>query len=485
MIELLEYSWSVVYLAFAVVIATVATVHAILNKRETRTVIAWTAVIWLGFPVVTSLLYFAFGVNRLRRRGGELQRRLDKAFAVPDVEIPAEIRQQLEQARVRYPRFAQMVDLVRNLTDQPLLPGNRVEPLLNGDQAYPAMLDAIHGARHSISLVTYIFDHDRSGQAFIDALSSARERGVEVRVLIDDVGARYSRTSVVGELCRRGVDCRTFLPTRVPRSVQYANLRNHRKLLTVDGQVAFTGSLNIREGCMLEQQPEYPVQDIHFRLAGPVVTQMQRAFIADWAFASGEVLQGEPWLPQVGFLGDSWARGIPDGPDEDFEKLLLTLLGAIGVAQQRLVIMTPYFLPDSSIVNALSVAALRGVQVDIILPEVNNLRLVQWASTAMLWQVLIRGCRVYLTPPPFDHSKLMLVDNAYAMFGSTNWDPRSLRLNFEYNVECYSSSLCEQLSQVVEDRIAKAKVLTLNDVDSRSLAIKLRDGFARLLTPYL
>ena len=103
----------------------------------------------------------------------------------------------------------------------------------------------------------------------------------------------------------------------------------------------------------------------------------------------------------------------------------------------------------------------------------------------MLWQVLSRGCRVYLTPPPFDHSKLMLVDNAYAMFGSTNWDPRSLRLNFEYNVECYSSSLCEQLSQVVEDRIAKAKVLTLNDVDSRSLAIKLRDGFARLLTPYL
>ena len=103
----------------------------------------------------------------------------------------------------------------------------------------------------------------------------------------------------------------------------------------------------------------------------------------------------------------------------------------------------------------------------------------------MLWQVLIRGCRVYLTPPPFDHSKLMLVDDAYVMFGSTNWDPRSLRLNFEYNVECYSALLCEQLTQVVEGRIAKAKVLTLNDVDSRSLAIKLRDGFARLLTPYL
>lgn len=485
MIEFLEHPWSIVYLAFAVVIATVATTHAILNKRETRAVIGWIAVIWLGFPVVTSLLYFAFGVNRLRRRGGELQRRLDKAFAIRDVEIPADILQQLEQARVRYPRFAQMVDLVRNLTDQPLLPGNRIEPLLNGDQAYPEMLDAIDGARHSISLVTYIFDHDEAGRAFIDALAVARERGVEVRVLIDDVGARYSRTSVVGELCRRGVDCRAFLPTRVPRSVQYANLRNHRKLLTVDGQVSFTGSLNIREGCMLDQQPEYPVQDIHFRLAGPVVTQMQRAFIADWAFASGEVLEGNRWLPQVEFIGDSWARGIPDGPDEDFEKLLLTLLGAIGVAQQRLVIMTPYFLPDSSIVNALSVAALRGVQVDIILPEVNNLRLVQWASTAMLWQVLIRGCRVYLTPPPFDHSKLMLVDDAYVMFGSTNWDPRSLRLNFEYNVECYSSSLCKQLSKVVEDRIAKAKVLTLNDVDSRSFAIKLRDGFARLLTPYL
>jgi cardiolipin synthase len=216
-----------------------------------------------------------------------------------------------------------------------------------------------------------------------------------------------------------------------------------------------------------------------------VVTHLQEAFITDWAFVSGEVLRGPAWLPAPGMVGDAWARGIADGPDEDFEKLLMTLLGAISVAQHRLVIVTPYFLPDASLIHALGVASLRGVQVDIVLPEVNNQRIVQWACTAMIWQVLTRGCRVFLSKPPFDHTKLLLIDDAYVLFGSTNWDPRSLRLNFEFNVECYSTSLCEQLSSVVDAKIESARPLTLDDVNQRSLPVQLRDGVARLFTPYI
>jgi cardiolipin synthase len=176
---------------------------------------------------------------------------------------------------------------------------------------------------------------------------------------------------------------------------------------------------------------------------------------------------------------------VPEGPDEDSDHLRLTILGAISVAQQSVTVFTPYFLPDAPIIKALNVAALRGVSVRIVLPEENNIKLVQWAATAQLWQVLQRGCRVFYSPPPFDHTKLMLVDNGWSLVGSTNWDPRSLRLNFEFNVECYSMELNRELTEFTEAKIAMAREITLEEVDARSITIRLRDGVARLFSPYL
>jgi cardiolipin synthase len=180
------------------------------------------------------------------------------------------------------------------------------------------------------------------------------------------------------------------------------------------------------------------------------------------------------------------ARGIADGPDENFERLRMTLLGALSVARSSVFVVTPYFLPDATLINSLNVAAMRGVAVNIVLPEENNLRIVQWASTAQLWQVLERGCRVWLTPPPFDHTKLMIVDGAWVLLGSSNWDPRSLRLNFEFDLECYDRELAESLQQWLHDeRLRHARTLTLAEVDGRRFPVKLRDGLVRLLSPYL
>ena len=164
----------------------------------------------------------------------------------------------------------------------------------------------------------------------------------------------------------------------------------------------------------------------------------------------------------------------------------MTLLGAITAARSSVIVVTPYFLPDATLVNTLNVAAMRGVQVDILLPAEDNLRVVQWASTAQLWQVLERGCRVWLTPPPFDHTKLMVVDGAWVLLGSSNWDPRSLRLNFEFDLECYDRGLAESLQRWLRDeRLRQARPVTLAEVDGRSLPVRLRDGLARLLSPYL
>src|SRR5208282_2080024 len=215
------------------------------------------------------------------------------------------------------------------------------------------------------------------------------------------------------------------------------------------------------------------------------VTQLQEVFADDWLFTTGESLRGEAWFPKPEAAGHVLARGVTDGPDENFEKLLWTLLGALSIARYSVRIMTPYFLPDPVVVSALNLAAMRGVQVDIILPSRINLPFVLCASRAMWSQVLQHGCRMWLTPPPFDHSKLMLVDSCWVLLGSANWDSRSLRLNFEFNLECYDVELARRLHDVFEARREAAHPVTLQEMDGRPLPARLRDGIARLLTPYL
>ena len=310
----------------------------------------------------------------------------------------------------------------------------------------------------------------------------ARARGLDVRVLLDDVGVFYSLPPVDRYLRARGVRSARFLPAwRAP----YFNLRNHRKLLVVDGRVGFTGGMNIRAGHVLGDHPKYPIRDLHFRVEGPVVAQMMEAFAEDWEFTTRESLRGERWFPSLPLGGTTLARAIPDGPDQDMDKIRWAFLGAIACARDSIRVLTPYFLPDLTVATALNLAAMRGVRVDIVLPRRGNLPVVQWAMWGHFAKVLGHGCKLWLTPPPFDHSKLMVVDEQWCLFGSPNWDPRSLRLNFEIGVECYDARFAQTMARLIDERIASATRLSLEAVESRPLPLRLRDGVARLLTPYL
>ncbi len=476
--------WPYLLTALDVCIALAASGHAVLYKRDSRSAVAWVGLIWL-VPFLGALLYVMLGVNRICRRARSLRTGHPHLKPPPSLfECAAsEIPQVLGPDAAHLTAVAKVVAAA---TGRPLLRGNRITPLHNGDEAYPAMIRAIDEAHDSVLLSTYIFDNDRAGALFVEAFRRAAARRVEVRVLIDDLGARYSWPSVIGGLRGAGARVGRFMPKLIPTRFRYANLRNHRKIMVVDGRVGFTGGMNIREGCLLKLDPRQPVRDLHFRVEGPAVAHLQEVLADDWAFTTGEVLQGERWFPRLDLRGGALARGIADGPDEDFERLRLTLLGAVTSARSSVIVVTPYFLPDAALITTLNVAAMRGVAVDILLPAENNLRVVQWASTAQLWQVLERGCRVWLTPPPFDHTKLMVVDEAWVLFGSSNWDPRSLRLNFEFDLECYDPGLGESLQRWVRDeRLRDARSVTLAKVDGRSLPVKLRDGLARLLSPYL
>src|SRR6266496_1974773 len=472
--------WPHLAAGFSFLASLIASIHAVLNKRDSRAAALWLGFIWL-LPLLGPVLYLALGVNRIRRHAQSLRVGRGPSAAIPKP-IPEDMGEPQRPEAEHLRMLARVVDRVAT---QPLVAGNRVQALVNGDEAYPAMLDAIEQANVSVSLATYIFDNDRSGRRFVEALGRAVTRGVQVRVLIDDAGARYSLPSIVGRLKRAGVPVARFLPTLAPWRLTTINLHNHRKILVTDGRIGFTGGMNIRGGNALVAKPRRPVQDLHFKVEGPVVAQLQEAFVDDWAFCTKEVLAGDSWFPELKERGSVIARVITDGPDVDLDKLRWALLGALSCAQSSVRILTPYFLPDPPLITALNLAALRGAQVDIILPSVSNLPYVYWASRAMWWQVLERGCRIWLTAPPFDHSKLMIVDHHWVFLGSANWDPRSLRLNFELNVECYGREFAGAMEAVVQGKLRGAKAVTLEEMDGRSLPVKLRDGVARLFTPYL
>ena len=482
LMELLAY-WSWLLAVFSIAVMIAVSVHVVLSKRDVHAALAWIAIIWMT-PLIGGFMYLVFGINRIKRRARRLRRRPRKPRA------PANLRGDLPEPLLpalppEAAHLTSLAELAETVTEKRLRAGNLVQPLYDGDQAYPAMLKAIHEAEHSVGILMYIFNNDATGQLFVDALARAVARKVEVRVLVDDVGAHTIWSSIVNPLTRANVPAARFLPKWIPGSFAYANLRNHRKIMVVDGKIAFTGGMNITEESWLEHKPKHPVHDVQFRLEGPIVEQIQSVFVEDWKFAAGESLQGDAWFPKLESRGNILARGVSSGPDEDLEKIRLVILGALASARSSVRIITPYFLPDPGMISALNIASLRGVEVDILIPKHGDLRLVQWACTAQLPQVIDHGCRVWLTSPPFWHTKLMLVDGVWTFLGSANWDPRSLRLNFEFNVECYDRALAAELEKMIQRDIAQSERLTIGKWNQRPFLIRLRDATARLLSPLL
>jgi cardiolipin synthase len=461
-------------------LALLAAGHALLSKRDSRAALGWIAVC-LTFPLVGSVIYFVFGVNRIATRAKRLGSRWSETLEAVDPGH-SDVGRLAPEAPEVPTDLAELVRISDAVTHRPLVGGNLVEPLHCGEEAYPAMLAAIEEATETIYLSTYIFDTDQTGRRFAYALKNARQRGVEVRVLVDGVGELYSWPRASKVLRELEVPVARFLPPRILPPAFHVNLRNHHKILTVDGRAGFTGGMNLGDRHMVSEGRRVAI-DMHFRLNGPIVAQLEEVFRQDWWFVTNEHLDPCAWI-QPG-PGGALCRTVVDGPNEDLDKLLMILVGAISAARHQVQIMTPYFLPPRELMAALEAAALRGVEVRIVLPEKSNLPYVHWASRNQLWELLRRDVKVYYQPPPFVHTKLMMVDGHYAQVGSANLDPRSLRLNFEIAVEVLDPGFVEQVSEHFQHVRSRSRTVTLEEVETRSLPARARDALAWLFSPYL
>ena len=452
-------------------LSVLAAGHALLYKRRPQSALGWIAASFL-MPYVGPLLYFLFGINRtvnlaMKLRGPET---LPRRTPPGNTEAP--------------PQLQALARLGAAVRDLPLLGGNEVAVLHNGDEAFPQMLTTIEGARESVYLSSYIFDRDDTGRAFAAALRKAATRGADVRVLLDGFGEWYSVPRARRLLRGTGIRFASFLPPSLLPPSLHLNLRNHRKILTVDHCIAFSGGMNISDRHLISNPlRSRPVVDIHFRFAGPVVAQIEAAFLDDWHFITGDP---RPEAADTrAASGSGLCRTIIDGPDVDIDRLATLYVGALSLARQRAVIMTPYFLPPRSLIGALRVAALRGVEVTILLPANNTLPYVHRATRHMLWELLKAGIDVRYQPGHFVHSKLLLIDADYAMIGSANIDPRSLRLNFELNVEVFDAEFVAGLWRHVEKARTRSRPLSLQEVDARPLPTRVLDGISWLCSPYL
>jgi cardiolipin synthase len=468
-------SWQDVtgWVLLAEAVTTVGTLLAVLHlKREPMSAIAWSLTVIL-LPFLGPFLFLVFGYQSVHRR---LVRRRQRGRAYKKF-----ARRGSGGAEVPH-RWGVLARLGRHGDGYPVTAGNAAALYTEGAAAFDAMAAAIEGAQHHVHIQFFIFRPDHSGRRFIELLSNCARRGVEVRFLLDSVGSFNLPSRLLRGLKRDGGKVASFLPLFNPFRV---NLRNHRKVLVVDGRVAFSGGLNIGDE-YLGLSPKFGYwRDTHFRVEGPAVEGFQQAFLEDWYFAAGEAVTGGAYYPEHGSPGGALAQVVASGPDADFKAIRETYLAAIVRAKQRAWIASPYFVPDPGLRDAMLLAARSGVDVRVL----GLFRPDKWLpflAARYYWgDMLDAGVKVYQYARGMMHSKFVLIDGEWASVGSANMDNRSLHLNFELNCQFFDAAVVRELEAAFLKDLEWSVRLDPELYPKRPLVSRLAENACRLFSPVL
>jgi cardiolipin synthase len=451
--------------------------HAVMSVRSSRGAIAWSMSL-ITFPWLALPLYWVFG----RRQFFGYTETVRSAY-LANFSLVSQVSRQLRAYRGETPAELQVWErLVTKLVPIAFTTNNQIELLINGERAYQAMLTAIESAQDYILLQSYIVHADRIGNAFRQTLIKKAMQGVQVYLLYDGIGSNRLSRRYIRSLSDSGVRVEKFISTRGWRSRFQLNFRNHRKILVVDGKRAFTGGLNIGDEYLGKCPPLTPWRDTAIGLRGATVQILQAVFLSDWYWVTGEL---PPTHWQIESAGLHQACVFPTSPADRFPACQLAFVSAIERAVKRLWIASPYFVPDDSTINALKSAALRGVDVRIILPDRPDRWLVYLCAFSYYTEMLTAGVKIYRYIPGFMHQKVILIDRCLGGVGTVNLDNRSFFLNFEVTVWFTTPDLLAQLEEVLAADLARSRCVSIAEYETKPLGFKLGTRIARLLTPVL
>ena len=456
------------------------------EKRDPVKALAWITVIAL-IPIVGIILYILFGRNHRKEKMFNLKEikdleQFDKisrdqvaAISDPDAVLPPMIEE-----------YRNIVTLLLNNNKAPLTMNNRITVLNNGKATFAAILEALKAAKSSINIEYYIFENDRIGGKVAKILKDKARAGVEVRFIYDDVGSWGLSPKFLRELRKAGVEVRCFQPVVFPWLTSKINYRNHRKILVVDGEVAFTGGINIADRYLVRRGKNGMWRDTHLQLQGESVGMLQVVFATDWYFLNKkELLDDAKFFPTPKDYGECPVQIATSGPDSDWAAIMQAFFSAITHARDHIYISSPYFLPNQAILTSLKVAALGGIDVRVMIPSRSDSKIVYWATRSYISELMDAGIKIYFYRRGFNHSKVIMIDSKFSSVGTANMDVRSFEDNFEVSAIMYDTRIAEELENSFLDDLRHSKLITRKEWDKRSDVHSIYESFARLLSPLL
>lgn len=469
-----EHIFSILYWLNAVV-AIGITVSVVLDNRNPVATFAWIFVL-LFIPYLGLLLYFFFGRDTRRRR--YIRRRLRERIGQKKIFSPVSSRQSLR------PEYANIIAYLEKSTNAYLATGCSVEPIFDCEQFAQELLQAIAAAKNHVHIQFYIFEDDGFGNAVMEALVAKAAEGVEVRLIYDGVGCFSVKSSFFNRLRVAGGCVAPFLKVHFPLLTNKVNYRNHRKLVVVDGSLAFIGGCNIADR-YLHGINGGEWRDTMLAVRGRGVYGIQSSFLLDWYFASGTVVNAPCYFPEMQSEGDVSMQVMTSNPVGEWRSIPGALVTALMNAKEYVYLQTPYLMPSESVLTAMQNAALAGVDVRLMIPAKSDSALADYASYSYLGALMRAGVKVYLYEKGFLHAKTLVSDGALSVIGSANLDFRSFSYNFEICAYVYDGQLAGSMHRQFMHDISCSRLLTLREYESRGLYRRLLESGARLFSPIL
>lgn len=476
--------YTVVIIGYVVSIIMVAGVMVLENRSPLKS-LSWILVLLL-LPILGIVLYVFFGQNLrkqkiIRRKGlknHEFLRSLAKSQTTNLSKFYGSYDDVLKEK-------GRLIQLQLKNSDSVLTAGNKVELLNSGKHKFDELIKELQLAKHFIHLQYYIVENDEIGTKIKDVLVKKVKEGVEVRVIIDDVGSWKIKHRDIRKLRRLGIQIYSFLEVRFPALTSKLNYRNHRKIVIIDGSVGFVGGINIADR-YINGDPKIGIwRDTHLKIEGDAVNSLQAIFSIDWYFVSQVELSDKKYYPLKTPKGDKLVQVSTSGPDTDWPGIMMGFFKLITTAKKYVYIATPYFMPNESVLMALKTAAMGGVDVRIIIPEKSDAYITKLSSMSYIKEMVLTGVKFYFYQKGFVHCKVIVSDDMVASIGSANMDFRSFEQNFEVTAFVYNKDFAKEVKQVFIDDLADSNRVILSEWRKRPLKQKAQESFARLLSPLL